>query len=615
MAKKNKRDLFGGRGQAKVFNDKALAWWREARFGMFIHWGVYALPAGVWKGKESEKIGEWLMHTFKIPRAEYEGLAGRFNPVKFDARQWVALAKEAGMKYMVITAKHHDGFAMFDSPSSPYNIVAATPFKRDPMKELSKACAEAGIKFCFYYSQDQDWHDPDGAWNDWDFDPAKKDFRAYMDRKVKPQLKELLTQYGPIGLIWFDTPYTISAEHSKELADYVRSLQPDCLVSGRIGHDLGDYGSLGDNQLPAGRIDGDYETPATMNDTWGYKTGDRTWKSAETLRYLLTDLAGKGVNYLLNVGPTAEGEIPPESVDRLKSIGAWMRVNGEAIYGTRPNPFPVDFPWGRVTEKGRRLYLILYSWPTGAAPTGKATAGKVQSGAAPGGAATAGAATAYAAFTLYGLKNRVLKAYCLADPSKPLTVHQEQDRDGQRDVLRLGGLASIAPELPGVVALELDGPSLVEQRVIQQPDGTLWLPSYMADIHQSASAALSISRPGFTKGWTNKKAWLSWTFVVYEAGEYAVRIVSAKPHGELPPSGTGHGVTVEIAGQTLAAGIREDEPVDDPRARYFPERITIAGRCRIPKPGTYTLKLRVRDFIPGEDRAVAVSGIGLRKQD
>jgi alpha-L-fucosidase len=344
--------------------EQRLKWWRESRFGLFIHWGLYALPAGRWKGKPVPGIGEWIMHREKIPAEEYEKLAGHFNPIRFDAKAWVQLARDAGMKYLTITSKHHDGFAMYDSKADPYNIVDATPFGRDPLKELAAECRKAGIKICFYYSQDQDWHHPGGSGNDWDYpDRTKEEFAQYLKTKVKPQLKELLTQYGPIGLIWFDTPWWVTKSQSLDLKRFVHRLQPKCLVSGRVGHDVGDYGSFGDNQIPVGRIAGDWETPATLNDTWGFKTDDHKWKSIQDLLYLLIDLAGKGVNYLLNVGPTAEGIIPKPSVERLREIGEWMKKNGAAVYGTEAGPFPYEIENCRFTQKGRRLYVMLMKWP------------------------------------------------------------------------------------------------------------------------------------------------------------------------------------------------------------------------------------------------------------
>lgn len=218
---------------------------------MFIHWGLYAIPAGIWNGREVPFPSEWIMKNARIPNAEYTKLAGKFNPVSYNAGEWARLAKDAGMKYLVITAKHHDGFAMYDSKCSTYDIVDVTPYKKDPMKELAAACEKEGIVFCFYYSQLQDWHHPDAVGNDWDFpDTEKKCFERYIEEKVKPQLEELLTGYGPIGIIWFDTPYEMPRKYCEQLVDFIHSIQPDCIINGRIGYGLGDYRQMGDNSIP-----------------------------------------------------------------------------------------------------------------------------------------------------------------------------------------------------------------------------------------------------------------------------------------------------------------------------------------------------------------------------
>ncbi len=321
--------------------DSRLDWFRDARFGMFIHWGLYAIPAGEWRGEHIAGIGEWIMLRARIPVAEYERLADGFNPVHFDAHAWASLAAQAGAKYLVITAKHHDGFCMFDSQMTEYSIVKATPFKRDPMQELAAACQRHGVKFCFYYSQTQDWHHPGGDGNDWDFDEAAKDFDGYVQNYVKPQVRELLTNYGPIGLIWFDTPKRMTTQQSRELVDLVHSIQPDCLVNGRIGNGLGDY----------------------VNDTWGYKTSDENWKSPAQLVQKLVDCVSKGGNYLLNVGPTALGVIPEPSIERMHAVGDWLRANRESVCETRPGPIQ-GLDWGRTTQRDATTFLHVFSWPS-----------------------------------------------------------------------------------------------------------------------------------------------------------------------------------------------------------------------------------------------------------
>lgn len=359
------RTIPSARGQRPgAERDGRLGWWREAKFGMFIHWGLYALPAGVWKGRDIPGIGEWIMHRAEIPVKEYEQLAARFNPVRFNAAEWVSLAKRAGQKYLIITSKHHDGFCLFKTQHSRYNVVDATPFRRDVLKELAGECARQGIKLGFYYSQTQDWYHPDGVGNDWDFDPAEKHFDAYLESYVKPQVRELLTSYGPVAVIWFDTPLGIEREQSQSLLDLVHELQPECLVSGRLGNGLGDYASAGDNQIPGELVNTDWETPATINDTWGFKSKDTNWKSPEDLVRKLVDIVSKGGNYLLNVGPTAEGVIPQASVERLTAMGDWLSQNGESIYGTRPGPIQGE-AWCRTTAKEDRVFLHVFNWPRG----------------------------------------------------------------------------------------------------------------------------------------------------------------------------------------------------------------------------------------------------------
>jgi alpha-L-fucosidase len=342
--------------------DPRLDWWRAAKFGMFIHWGLYASPAGVWRGAAVPGIGEWIMLRARIPVPEYESLARSFNPVRFDAAEWVSLAKMAGQKYIVITSKHHDGFCMYHSRVTGYNIVDATPFGRDPLKELAVECERQGVRLGFYYSQTQDWHHPNGDGNDWDYDEQSKDFAGYLEGYVKPQVRELLTGYGPVAVMWFDTPKHISADQSRSLVDLCHRIQPECLVCGRIGNGLGDYASANDNAIPTRAVEVDWETPATINDTWGFKKDDQNWKPSSDMIRKLVDITSKGGNYLLNIGPTAEGAVPQPSVERLQTMGAWLKRNGEAIYGTRPGPVQ-DLDWCRSTARPGKLFLHVFDWP------------------------------------------------------------------------------------------------------------------------------------------------------------------------------------------------------------------------------------------------------------
>jgi alpha-L-fucosidase len=336
--------------------DTKQKWFKEAKYGLFIHWGLYSLLAGEYKGQKTDYIGEWIMNTLDIPTAEYEKIAAEFNPVNFNAEDYVLKAKKWGMKYIVFTAKHHEGFAMYDSKCSDYNIVKATPFKRDVVKELKEACDKYGLKFGLYYSQSQDWHDPDGY--EANKDNSGKDFRKYLDRKCIPQLKELLTQYGEIALIWFDTPMGITLEESRELSDLVKSIQPECIVSGRIGNSVGEYTSTGDNYIPILPFEGDWEVPATLNDTWGFKKDDKNWKSSDDIIRLLLKINSRGGNYLLNIGPDGLGNIPDESVDILNTVGSFIKENQNNIYATKMVPiYPYDLEWCVFTRKDYKLFI------------------------------------------------------------------------------------------------------------------------------------------------------------------------------------------------------------------------------------------------------------------
>ncbi|MCF7759115.1 MAG: alpha-L-fucosidase [Cephaloticoccus sp.] len=544
----------------------ALARWREARFGLFIHWGLYAIPAGVWQGKRVPYIGEWMMFREKIPLATYAKFAAQFNPRNFDAAGIVRLAREAGQRYLVITAKHHDGFAMYDSASNPYNVVQATPWHHDPMKDLARECKKQGVTLCFYYSQDIDWHHPDGAWNTWDFDEKKKDTNRYLREKVYPQLRELLTHYGPVGLIWFDTPVTISPRQSAAIRRFVKKIQPGCLVSGRIGHGLGDYGIPRDNQMPPGRLAGDWEVCATLNHTWGYKKHDQDWKSAPDLTRTLVESASKNANYLLNIGPDATGRIPAASVSRLRAIGAWLQKNGTSIYGTAPSPFTHDFPWGRITTKGRILYLHLFKKPT-------------------------------RLFELRGLQTRVVSATPLLAPDRKLGVRQTIDPTTGTPVLKLDlqGLRFANPVT--VLKLRLADSPTVTPGPIQEPDGILSLLTAEA---QACSAKgrpnLKISPLGFTGGWKQTSDWLEWRGTVLNPGKFTVEVITTHQH--LESWSGGHTARIETTGRSLRKKLTRDAEIDYIQAAYFPRIATRMGRIELKEPGPFTLSLHLDKILP-----------------
>lgn len=360
--------------------EDALAELRARRFGLFVHWGLYAQLGGSWKGQVMpQKLGEWIQSAFRIPNAEYARLAKAFNPTRFDADEWILQAKDAGVGYVVFTAKHHDGFSMFATDVSDYDVVDATPFGRDVFSELVAACRRHGLKVGFYYSQNLDWHEKDAGdperggvsrhpsnggmhWgNCWDFpDWSQKDFSRYLEGKVLPQLRELLTNYGDIFMIWFDTPYGMTPEQSRRVRELVRALQPNTIVNSRIGNGCGDFGSMGDNQFPEGKADSLRESPITLNDTWGFRFDDHNWKTPYAVAMSLARTFACDANVLLNVGPRPDGRFPDATSDVLAELGAWRRRTGFAIRGTTAGPFPTQMPWGHcLAAPGHVLQLVV----------------------------------------------------------------------------------------------------------------------------------------------------------------------------------------------------------------------------------------------------------------
>jgi len=551
--------------ETKEQRDQRMQWWREAKFGMFIHWGLYAVPAGEWQGKQIGSIGEWIMNDAKIPVAEYAQLAAQFKPVKFDAEQWARTIKDAGMKYLVITSKHHDGFCLFDSKLGDYNIVKATPFKRDVLKELSAACKEEGVTLCFYHSI-MDWHHPDAqapGYPNYNGAPANPNFPRYAEY-MRGQLKELLTNYGHIGILWFDGEWIKDWTEAQGIALYneLRAMQPDLIINNRIGKSRnamqgmskdrtspGDYGTP-EQEIPATGIPGaDWESCMTMNDTWGYKKSDQHWKSTETLIRNLVDIASKGGNFLLNVGPTAAGEMPAASVERLAAIGKWMKVNSDSIYATGPSPF-AKLPWGRCTTKEGKLFLHVFNWPKD---------GKLD---------------------VPGLHNKVTNAYLLVKPFEPLKV---ADNEGKKTI----SLPAEAPDaIDSVVVLNIEGeanvtvPAKVPQKA--EADGSVKLAATEAALHGDKIQYEEGGGKDAIGFWMDPADWVSWDFTLDKPGKFSVELTLAAEKG------SGGEYTVGIGSQELSGKV----PETGAWTKFVTEKL---GKVELAAAGKYTLAVKAKN--------------------
>lgn len=504
---------------------------REARFGLFVHWGLYAQLGGRYRGKSMEYIGEWIQSRYRIPNAEYSLLAKEFNPVRFDADEWAASAKAAGMEYVVFTTKHHEGFAMFATKASDYNIVDATPFKRDVFGELAAACRRHGLKVGLYYSQCLDWHEFDAAdvverrgtnrgnikppepgmdWgNSWDWpDASRKDIRKYLKAKVYPQLKELLTNYGDIFLIWFDTAMGMTEEQTRELREYVRSLSPKTVVNSRIGFGLGDFGSMGDNQEMSGKSDFARECPVTLNDTWGFKYDDHNWKSAGRVAEILAQTVSCNANVLLNVGPRSDGTFPEPSRRVLAELAEWRTRTGFQIRGTKASPFSGALPWGWCTVADGNVlqFVVRNDWTND--------------------------------LEVCGIRNRV----------KSCTVPFEQ----KGGVLTVR-LTPTEDAMPRVVRVTLEGAPDIDRRILPQNGVMKLVPTegvvasgkvtgkddgfVGVDAVKTGGGACTISRNGAFASWHHSGDTISWRVVFPEAGRYRVWIRTENAHHSAPWAG------------------------------------------------------------------------------
>ncbi|MBL7846218.1 MAG: alpha-L-fucosidase [Cyclobacteriaceae bacterium] len=547
--------------ERKAEEKKTKEWFTDAKFGMFIHWGPYSVLGGEWKGQRIEQgdIAEWIMERFKIPVEDYRKVAKSFNPVNFNAREWVSLAKRTGMKYIIITAKHHDGFAMYHSQVSPYNITDYTAFGRNPIRELADACAAEGIRFGVYYSHREDWDSPYAYGNTWDYDSSQSSldtmaypelFRKYLDEKAKPQLKELLTGYGPISIVWFDRGmYT--QEQGKEFADMVHNLQPGCLVNGRVGHYdkelLGDYQSMTDNGMPTGGIEEYWETPQTLNDTWGYSKFDQHWKKPQEIIRRLVAVVSKGGNYLLNVGPDGMGVIPAPSANILNRVGNWTARYGESIYGTSASPFPGDLPWGYCTQKGQRLYLHVFDWPKDGS------------------------------LEITGLNNDIKDAYLLKDPETILLLSREGS------AVTVGVPINPLDSINSVVVLEITGEPNVDPFIVKQNgQETVTLNYNTASTH--GRAAKRANRKGEEQQFhisrmQGPEDWIEWKADFQTAGTYKVMLTYAAIPGWEDGTYIISNGTETIRGKVI------------PTNGWYEYKTEEVGQLEIKQPGIVTIRL------------------------
>ncbi len=519
-----------------------LAAFREARFGLFVHWGLYSLLGGRWKGQTMDYIGEWIQSRYRIPSAEYAALARHFDPSAFDADEWARSAADAGMSYVVLTTKHHEGFALFASRASDFNVVDATPFARDVFAELAAACRRHGLKVGLYYSQCLDWHERDAAddvasrrgnfgmdWgNAWDWpDASEKDIERYLKGKVYPQLKELLTNYGEIFYIWFDCPFGMTREQTVALREYVRSLQPQTLVSSRIGYGLGDVGTFGDNQMVADRTTYPIEVAMTLNDTWGFKHDDHNWKSGYRVACDLVQTISCDANLLLNVGPRGDGRFPDVSRDVLHELGAWRRRTGFTIRGAGPSPFPQAFAWGWCTQAPGNVlqFVVRNDWTND--------------------------------LEVCGLRTRVLSGTAAFTQT------------GERLTVRL---PPVADALPRVVRLTLAAKPDVDAALMPQ-NGVLALMPTLGTVHAAAAAQTNatavlgaagerlgvndgcrVMERGALTAWHHPGDAISWRVRIPDAGRYRVSVWTETWEHSRPWAGDRR-VRVDVGEQGLEADL------------------------------------------------------------
>lgn len=566
--------------EEQVQQTDRAAWWREARFGMFIHWGLYSVAAGEWNGKPVDGIGEWIQNFAKIPNTEYEKLVDGFTLANYNPESWVKMAKDAGVGYIVFTAKHHDGFCLYPSEYTDFDI-RRTKYQGDPLKELIDACRKYGVKVGIYYSHRQDWREETAAYMKNEYDghygkpksEVKPDLDKYIREKAIPQVRELLTNYGKIDLIWYDTPFDLSKEQSQVFVDIVRELQPDCVINGRVGFDLGDYGQLGDNELPSTVATKDLEMIATMNHSWGYKKNDNDWKPKKDILCSLIECASRNVNYMLNIGPREDGSVPQPSIDIMTYIADWMKVNSESIYGTGGNPFNDNFPWGYVSSKSDTLYLYLTRQP------------------------------------------------------KDGEIHLKALKSGAKEAVLLDGKMSLKLSDNGYPVIEipegLDYDNVpVIRLVCNTPmdintdnianEGIISIPAASGKAEAGNDGSLYFSMGGCTENFHPGSGSLVMECVVDEPGKYGIDIYTNRHWRR--SFAEGNKVTLDIDGTTFSnVELKKDRELVNVRQNSYPEVCSHIGEIDFTTPGRKTLRLSVDQI--GSYRKLGLFGEDIRETD
>ncbi|MGB7161443.1 MAG: alpha-L-fucosidase [Tepidisphaeraceae bacterium] len=547
-------------------HDQRMQWWRDARFGLFIHWGVYSDLAGVWQGEPVEGYAEHIQRKAKIPIDVYrKEVAVKFNPTRFDADAWAKLAKDAGMGYLVITSKHHDGFAMYDSDVSPDNIVKATAWKHDPMRDLKAATARQGIRFGFYYSQAWDWGEPDGAGNDWDYQqpggnkllhggrnwwestPQMVATTArYVDRKAIPQVQELIAKYDP-DLIWFDTPNRLPPSENYRIFKATREAGPNVVISSRCVPELADYISTADRPAELPPHEGDWEAIPTTNESYGYHRADQSHKPVAHFIEIIAKTAARGGNLMLNVGPRGDGTIDEKDVAILQGIGEWMRVNGDSIHGTMRTPLPVQ-AWGESTLKpfdgaqgrGDTLYLHVFDWPS----DGKLVVG--------------------------GLTSNVKHAYLLSDSARTaLKIERKGDLD-----LSIAVPTNAPDAVDSVVVLQCDGDVICDDRRLLLSSRPNALRAFDGQLNGSTIKFGQGKRENaFVEQWTRADDAVAWPVRVTVPTDFDVSVTY-----DADPTSAGGTFDVKLANQTIRASVQPGQEVAQPlgKVHLTPGSLTIA---------------------------------------